>query len=94
MMVLSRNGFKVESCLKRLSAIETIATLFSVYVNNNIGSRNKLFLVMTGCLVTIPVLLLSNLLSKILPDNRDLYCILVTTSVKIKNLIGEPSQYE
>lgn len=85
-LALSRNGFKVESCLKCLSAIETIATLFSVYVNNNIGSRNKLFLVMTGCLVTVPVLLLSNLLSKILPDNRDLFCVLLTCSVKTEDL--------
>jgi len=95
MLALSRNGFKMESCLKCLSAIETIATLFSVYVNNNIGSGNKLLLVTIGCLVTMPVLVLSNLLSKIFPDNRELYCTLVTASVKTNNPKGKPSlQYE
>jgi SAM-dependent methyltransferase len=89
--VLSRHGFKVESCLKCLSAIETITTLFCVYLSNNIGSWNKFSLVTIGCLVTIPALLLSVLLSKILPDNGDLYCTLVLTSIKTNELTGESS---
>lgn len=91
-LALSRNGFKVESCLKCLSAIETIATLFNVYVNNNIGSRNRLLYVATSCLIIMPVSILSKLLSKVLPDNKDLYCTLVMTSVKTNNLSGEASQ--
>lgn len=87
-LALSRNGFKVESCLKCLSGIETIATLFNVYVNNNIGSRNRLLHVATSCLITMPISVLSKLLSKILPDNKDLYCTLVMTSVKNKNFFG------
>jgi len=80
--LLSLNGFKMESSIKCLSAIETIATLFSVYINNNIGSRNKLLLMLTGCFITTPCLLLSSLLSKVLPDNGDLYCVLVIKSLK------------
>lgn len=87
-LVLTRNGFKVETCLKCLSAIETIATLFSVYVSNNIASRNKLLYLITGSLITMPVLALSNLLSKILPDNKDLFCVLITCAVKTENLTG------
>ena len=91
MLVLSHNGFKMGSCLKCLSAIETIATLFSVYMSNNIGSRNKYLYVLTGGLVTLPVLVLSCLLSKILPDNRDLFCCLVACSVKVNNLTDKVS---
>jgi SAM-dependent methyltransferase len=87
-LALKRNCFNVESCLKCLSAIETIATLFSVYVHNNIASRSALLHVITGCLLIWPALVLSNLLSKIIPDNRDLYCTLITESVKTENLTG------
>jgi SAM-dependent methyltransferase len=86
MLILERNGFNTELSLKCLSAIETIATLFCVYVNKNIGSRNRFFFVITGCFVIIPTLIFSTLLSKILPDDRDLYCTLVTSSIKTKNL--------
>ena len=84
MMNLSQHGFKVESCLKYLSAIETIATLFCVYISN-IGSRNKFMYVVIGCFVSFPVLRLSRLLAKFMPDSRDLFCGLVTCSVKIKS---------
>lgn len=82
MKLLSRNGFEIESCTKCLSAIETIATLFSVYLNNNIGSRNKMLFAVTGFMITTPLLAFSNVLSKILPDNGDLYCVLIVTSFK------------
>lgn len=81
-LALKENGFKVVKCLKCLSAIETIVTLFCVYINNNIGSRNKFLLIITSCLITAPLLTLAHFLSKILPDNRDLYCTLVTLSEK------------
>ncbi len=79
---LLQNGFEVESSFKCLSAIETIATLFCVYINNNIGCRNRALHIITGSLITVPLLLLSILLSRVLPDNRDLYCTLVVNSVK------------
>jgi len=81
-LIMSRHGFKVQSCLKCLSAVETIATLFSVYVNNNMGARNKLVRIIIGCLVIMPVLALASVLSRVLPDNGDLYCTLVLRSVK------------
>lgn len=88
MMNLSRYGFKVESCLKYLSAIETIATLFCVYISN-IGSRSKFLYLMTGCFISFPVLRLSKLLAKFLPDRRDLFCGLIACSVKTKKSNGE-----
>jgi len=81
---LSVSGFEIDSCLKCLSSIETVATLFSVYINNNIGSRNKIFYVLIGLFITLPVLAFSKYLSKILPDNGDLYCTLIVHSFKNK----------
>lgn len=86
MLAMTRNAFKVSTCLKCLSAIETIATLFSVYVCNNIGNKNKLAYIFTGFLVTLPALVLSKLLAKILPDNRDLFCVLISSAVKTTHL--------
>jgi SAM-dependent methyltransferase len=80
--VLERNGFEMESSFKCLSGLETIATLFSVYLNNNIGGHSKFAIVAIGGLITTPVLLLARLLSKVLPDNGDLYCSLVVNTVK------------
>ena len=88
MLAMTRNAFKVSTCLKCLSAIETIATLFSVYVCNNIGNKNKLAYILTGFLVTLPALVLSKLLAKILPDNRDLFCVLISSAVKTTHLKG------
>ncbi|MCK6380635.1 MAG: class I SAM-dependent methyltransferase [Leptospiraceae bacterium] len=84
--IFSHFYFQTKSSEKCLSAIETIATLFSVYVNNNIGVRNKFIFILTGCLITLPILVTSIFLSKILLDNKELFCVLVNHSVKIKNL--------
>jgi SAM-dependent methyltransferase len=88
MLALTRNGFKVSSCLKCLSAIETIATIFSVYVSNNVGTKNKLAYILSGLFITLPALVLSKYLAKILPDNRDLFCVLISSAVKTAHLKG------
>jgi SAM-dependent methyltransferase len=92
MLALSKHGFRVESCLKCLSGIETITTIFSVYVNNNIGLRSKFLHMIMSFFITAPLLVFASLLSKILPDNGDLYCTLVLTSFKSIDLAGETSQ--
>jgi SAM-dependent methyltransferase len=78
------SGFKIDLCLKCLSSIETVATLFSVYIANNIGAKNKVLYILTGLFITMPVLVISKYLSKILPDNGDLYCTLIVNSFKSK----------
>ncbi len=88
MLALTRNGFQVSSCLKCLSAIETIATIFSVYVSNNVGSKNKLALILSGLFIILPTLVLSKYLAKILPDNRDLFCVLISSAVKTAHIKG------
>ena len=88
MLALTRNGFKVSSCLKCLSAIETIATIFSVYVSNIFGTKSKLAYILSGLFITFPALALSKYLAKILPDNRDLFCVLISSTVKTKHLKG------
>ena len=85
-LAMNRNGFQVSSMLKLLSAIETIATLFAVYVSNNIASKNKFIYLLTGIFLIFPTLIFSKFLAKILPDNRDLFCVLISSAVKISHL--------
>jgi ubiquinone/menaquinone biosynthesis C-methylase UbiE len=88
MLAMTRNGFQVSSCLKCLTAIETIATIFGVYVSNNVGNKNKLAYILSGLFIIFPALVLSKYLAKILPDNRDLFCVLISSTVKTKHLKG------
>ncbi len=83
------NGFQASSCLECLSAIETIAAIFSIYVNNNFGAKSKPALILSGLFITFPVLVLSKYLAKILPDNRCLFCVLISSAVKTAHLKGQ-----
>lgn len=85
-LIMTRNGFQIDSCFKCLSAIETIATIFSVYMSNNIGSKSRLAYILTGLFITLPTLALSKYISKILPDNMDLYCVLISSAEKTAHL--------
>lgn len=87
-LALTRNGFQVSRCFKLLSAIETIATIFSVYISNNIGSKNRFLLVLTGIFLIMPSLTLSKFLSRILPDDKNLFCVLISCAIKVSNLKG------
>jgi len=89
--LLSNHSFQLETSSKCLSSIETISTLFCVYLANNIWTKNKIGIFTIGLLVIFPTLFISRLLSAILPDDRDLFCVLVTKSVKTENLKGKRS---
>ena len=82
LLTMKRNNFQIDSCVKCLSAIETIATIFSVYISNNIGSKSRLAYILTGLFITLPTLVLSKCMARILPDNEDLYCVLISSAVK------------
>ncbi len=88
MLALTNNGFQVRTSLKYPSAIETIATLFSVHVTNNIGYKNRVAYLLTGLLVNLPVQIFSKLFAKFLPDNRDLFCVLISSAVKTAHIKG------
>lgn len=65
MLAMTKSGFKVDTCLKYPTAIETIATLFSVYVANNLGSKNRLTYILTGFFLSLPALTLSKIISRL-----------------------------
>jgi ubiquinone/menaquinone biosynthesis C-methylase UbiE len=88
MLAMARNGFQVSTCLKCLSAIETIATIFSVYISNNIGNKNKFAFILCSLFINLPALILSKYLAKILPDSRDLFCVLISSAIKTVHLKG------
>jgi SAM-dependent methyltransferase len=83
---MQRNGFKTSSMLKLLSGIETIATLFAVHVSNNIASKNKFAFVCTSIFLILPSLILSKFVAKIIPDGGDLFCVLISSAIKIAHL--------
>lgn len=85
-LALEQNGFQVSLCLKCLSPIETIATIFSVYINNNIGQKNKFLLIISGLLMTLPALILSKCFARFLPDSEDLFCVLISSAIKTVHL--------
>ena len=79
---LKRNGFKISHCQKLISSIETIATTFLIYINNNVSVKGKLARILTRLFIIFPVVILSKCLAKILPDNRDLYLVLLASAKK------------
>lgn len=81
---LNRNGFKISKCLKLISSIETIATALCIYVDNNISTKGKLARILSGLFIVFPTMILSKCLAKILPDNRDLYLVLLASALKEK----------
>jgi len=83
--ILTRNGFQIYNTKKCLTSIETIATLFTVYISNSF-SKNKFWYFCIGLLISLPILIISKSLSRILPNHNDLYCALVTSGYKNINL--------
>ena len=81
--VFEDRGFVVEQSVKCLSSIETIATIFCVYINNNISSKSRFLHVILGLSVVLPSLLISKGLGKLLPDNRDVFCVALAVGKKI-----------
>lgn len=79
---LTRSGFHISQCLKLLSSIETIATMLCIYVDNNIGAKGTLARGLSTLLIIFPTMIFSKFLVKILPDNRDLYLVLLASAMK------------
>jgi len=78
---ISKNGFEVITQNKILSSLECIGTILCVYLNNNVFNKNK-FVILIGGIINIVVLTVSTFFSWILPDNQDLYCVLLCHSIK------------
>jgi len=79
---VEKAGYLVEEVQKCLSGIETIATLTNSFIANNFGYKNRLLFFFTSLFFIIPISFWARILSKMVPDNGDLYCTLVLVGGK------------
>ncbi len=83
--LLEKSGLKSEKILKDSSALETIAVIFSVYIIHNFIPKNKFIGYMFTLFLLLPVQYLAMLLSKIFPDNGQLYLNNIVLAKKTLN---------
>jgi len=79
---LSISGFQNLSVTKLISSIETIASIFCIYIDNNISEKGRIYRFLASLLIIIPTVIIAKILSFILPDNRDLYLCLLVSCIK------------
>ena len=75
--VLENAGMNVISMRKDSTSIETLAILLNVYIIKNLIPGNRLAAYIFTLLLCFPIQLISLLLSRLLPDNGELYLNLV-----------------
>jgi hypothetical protein len=75
--VLEKAGMNVVSMRKDSTSIETLGFLLNVYIIKNLTPRNQLAVYIFTLLLCFLIQLLSLLLSRLLPDNGELYLNLV-----------------
>jgi SAM-dependent methyltransferase len=75
-------GFVNLVLYKELSAIQTLATLFSVYVSNNLTIPIPILGTLVSTIIFMPINLLAFFLSYVLPDKKDLFMGLIITGNK------------
>jgi SAM-dependent methyltransferase len=77
-------GFEDLNLEKAIGALQTISTLFSVYVYNNLTIPIPKIGGLISSFIYMPILVISNLFSRILPDNQDLFLAIILTGKKGK----------
>jgi ubiquinone/menaquinone biosynthesis C-methylase UbiE len=70
------NGFTIEKIKKSFGAVETITMLTNSYISKNISSRSKVSFILGSVFIFFNSVL-GKTLSKLLPDNGEMYCNLI-----------------
>ena len=76
------HGFKIEKIDKCLGYIETIAMLTNLYISKHLSSKGKIHFVL-GSIFIYCNTALGKTLTRILPDNGEVYCVLVLKARKL-----------
>jgi len=71
--LLSKNGFEIIKQHKSGSYVDTLAQLFSSYIYTVLLTKNPYVNVLTSLFLCSPILMIGLFLSKILPENNNLY---------------------
>jgi len=76
------HGFKIEKIDKCLGYIETIAMLTNSYISKHLCSKSKIHFVLGSIFIYFNTAL-GKTLTRILPDNGEVYCVLVLKAKKL-----------
>lgn len=81
--LIEKAGLRVETIKKDSSALETIAILINVYIIHNLVPRLRGFGRLYALFICFPIQMLAMALSRVLPDQGQLYLNLVVYARKI-----------
>lgn len=85
MSLLERNGFQIIRSKKSMNDIRVIFQLLNAYLYKK-ASSNYVYLSIANLFLMSPINLIGEVLSKILPENDDLYLDNVILAKKVKNV--------
>lgn len=80
--LLTRQGFVVEEVTKTTGALETLAMNFIAYIINDLTPKSRVVGGLVTLLICFPIQLIVLVLSKVLPDKKQLFVNLVISARK------------
>jgi SAM-dependent methyltransferase len=83
--LLKQNGFEIESIVKDVGAIESLAVVLNVYIAYNLVPRIRGFGSLIAFTVGLPIQLIAWTLQRILPDRGQLYLNLIIRARKMQS---------
>lgn len=83
--LLQKYGFKVITSTKTAKDFSLFAQLLNLYFYKNVHKRNSIIKKVTTLFIMAPITIFGLLLSKILPDNEDLYLDNVILAIKVNH---------
>jgi SAM-dependent methyltransferase len=83
--LLKKYGFKVITSTKTAKDFSLFAQLLNLYFYKKVHKRNSIIKKVATLLIMAPITIFGLLLSKILPDNEDLYLDNVILAIKVNN---------
>jgi len=84
--ILERYGFYIVECKKSINDIRVIFQLMNNYIYKKTVTRKVYLNLLTTFILMSPINILGELLSKILPQNDDLYLDNIVLAEKVKNV--------
>jgi SAM-dependent methyltransferase len=81
---LEQHGFKIEKVKKGLGAIPTIAMLTNSFIAINFSAKRRSLFIIGSLLITIN-LGFSKILAKVIPDNGEIFSVLIVKAEKVKS---------
>ena len=84
--ILKENGFEIAEYRKSNNGLEVIFQLINAYIYKVTLTKSVYFNMLTTLILIAPINILGLILSKILPENDDLYLDNIVLAKKIKDV--------